>query len=58
VVLLATNEEVEELKRELLVNGLAFDVRSYKMIERKHSDDSEANQPGNNYGWEWYQNFP
>ena len=46
VVLVATDEEVEELKRELLETGLAFNVRSYT-TRIKHSDDSEALQPGN-----------
>ena len=45
MVLVATDEEVEELKRELLETGLAFDVKPYTRI--KHSDDSEALQPGN-----------
>ena len=45
VVLVATDEKVEELKRELLATGLALDVRPYTRI--KHSDDSEALQSGN-----------
>jgi hypothetical protein len=45
VLLFATDEEVEELKRELLVAGVAFDVKSYRRI--KHSDDLEALQLGN-----------
>ena len=45
MVLIATDEEVEELKRELLGTGLAFDVKSYNRI--KHSGDSEVLQPGN-----------
>ena len=44
MVLIATDEEVEELKRELLVAGLAFNVGPYTI---KHSSDSEALQPGN-----------
>ena len=45
VVLVATEQEVKELKRELLETGLAFDVRPYTRI--KHGDDSEALQLGN-----------
>ena len=41
VKLVATEEEVEELKCKLMETGLAFDVRPYT------SDDSEALQPGN-----------
>ena len=45
MVLVATDEEVEDLKRELLITGLALDVRPYNRI--KHSNDSEALQLGN-----------
>ena len=45
MVLVATDEEIKELKRELLVTGLALDVRRCDRI--KHSDDSEALQLGN-----------
>ena len=45
VVLIATDEELGKLKHELLVTGLAFDVKSYNRI--KHSDDSEVLQLGN-----------
>ena len=42
---MATDEEVQELQHELLITGLAFDVKPYERIKR--SDDSEALQPGN-----------
>ena len=48
MVLVATDEEEEELKQELLVTGLAIDVKSYKRIKR--GDDSEVPQSGNNMG--------
>ena len=44
MVLVATDEEVEELKHKLLETGLALDVRPYNRI--KHSDDSKALQLG------------
>ena len=45
MVLVATEEEEEELKRELLVTGLAYDVGPYTRVKRS-GDDSEAHQPG------------
>ena len=56
VVLVATEEEVEELKHELLETGLALNVGPYTRI--KHSDDSEALQPGNVDGNGIYHNSP
>ena len=51
MVLVATDEEIEELKHELLETGLAIDVRSYTINRTEHSDhDSEALQPGNTDG--------
>ena len=56
VVLVATDEEIKELKRKLRATGLALDVRPYNRI--KHSDDSEALQPGNTDGNGTYRNSP
>lgn len=43
VVLVATDEQEEELKQKLLVDGLAIDVKSYQRIRR--SDNIETLQP-------------
>jgi hypothetical protein len=44
VMLLATDDEVEELKRELMITGLAFNVGPY---ESSDDMDSKVLQPGN-----------
>lgn len=43
VVLIATDEQEEELKQKLLVDGLAIDVKAYKRKWR--SDNMETLQP-------------
>ena len=45
VVLVATDDQEEELKRKLVVTGLAIDVKSYERIH--HSDNMELPQLGN-----------
>ena len=41
VVLVATDEQEEQLKHELLVTGLAIDVKPYEYIQ--HSDNQSRN---------------
>ena len=45
VVFLATDDQKEELKHNLLVTGLATDVKPYKHVQR--SDDEKPLQAGN-----------
>ena len=48
MVLVATDDQEEELKQELLIAGLVIDVKPYKRIQR--SDNIEPLQPGSTDG--------
>ena len=44
VVLVATDDQEEELKQELLIAGLVIDVKPYERMQQ--SDNMEPLQPG------------
>ena len=51
VVLVATDEQEEELKHKLLVTGLAIDVKPYKQIQRSEIRNDNMGSNGISYNY-------